>query len=157
VAQGKKGNQIMAQGFSAETLGVLDGTVPPAKADGRVNGANLAVFQATFDLSLTTVKGASGDTNVCFRLPRGFKPMFLALNASATMGATATIAVGNSTTAGKYRAAAVFTAAALTWSMLSTASDDAPLTADEDVLITIAAAALPGAGILQVFMVGSRL
>jgi hypothetical protein len=144
----------MAQGFSAELLGVLDSTLVPAgKSDGRVMGAKVRVYQATFDLSLATVKGASGDTNVCFRIPAGAKPLFGVLNASATMGATATIAVGNSTTAGKYRAAATFTTANTpTLFMLSSASDDSPLTADEDVLITIAAAALPGSGILTVLM-----
>lgn len=147
----------MAQGFSAETVGVLDGTVPPIKSDGRVNGGRMRIFQATFDLALATVAKVDGDTNVCFRIPRGLKPLFLALNASATMGAAATIAVGIAGTPAKYRAAAVFTAAALTWSMLSTASDNAPLTDDETVIITVGTANLPSSGILQVFMVCSGL
>lgn len=147
----------MAQGFSAELTGVLDSTLTvPNKADGRVMIAPLRVFQATFDLSLAAVKKAAGDTNVCFRIPAGFKPVCGILLASATMGAAATIAVGNATTAGKYRAAAVFTTADVpTPFMLSSAGDDDPLTADEDVLITIAVASLPGAGILQLFMLAS--
>lgn len=147
----------MAQGYSAEMTGVLDGTVLPAsKADGRIINAKTRLFQATFDLSLATVKKASGDTNVCFRIPAGYKPTLGWLLASATMGATATIAVGNSTTAGKYRTAAIFTAVDTpTLFMNSSAGDDVPLTADEEVLITIAAASLPSSGILQVNMLAS--
>jgi hypothetical protein len=147
----------MAQGYSAETVGVLDSTLTPAgKSDGRVTNAKTRVFQATFDLSLAAVKKASGDTNVCFIVPKGYKPLFGYLLASATMGATATIAVGNSTTAGKYRAAAIHaTVDAPVLFMLSSAGDDAPLSADETVIITIAAAALPSSGILQVVMFAS--
>lgn len=146
----------MAQGFSAEVTGVLDGTMPYSKADGRTINAKVRAFVATFDLSKTNVKGASGDTDVCFRIPAGYKPLYGFLLASVTMGGTATIAVGNATTPGKYRAAAILTTAdAPQIFMLSAAEQLAPLAADEDVLITIAAAALPGAGILQVVMFAS--
>lgn len=148
----------MAQGFAAEQVGVLDGTKNPAsQADGRVVGGRLQVYQATFDLSLAAVAKTSGDTNVCFQIPADCKPFAIMLLASATMGATATIAIGNSTTAGKYRAAAIFTAVDTpTWYFLSSAGDDAPLSSPETVLMTIAAANLPGAGIFQVFMLASR-
>jgi hypothetical protein len=143
----------MAQGYSAEMVGVLDGTLNPAgKADGRAINAKSRAFVATFDLSLAAVKKASGDTNVCFRVPVGYKFLYGIINASATMGASSTIAIGNSTTAAKYRAAAVFTAAAPTLFGLSTAADDAPLSADEDVIFTIGAADLPSSGILIVTM-----
>lgn len=147
----------MAQGFSAEVTGVLDGTKnPSSKSDGRVINAKIRAFVATLDLSVATVKGASGDTDVCFVIPKGYKPLYGYLLSSATMGGTATIAVGNSTTAGKYRAAAIHTTAdAPQFFMLSAASQLAPLSADETVLITIAAAALPGTGILQVVMFAS--
>lgn len=147
----------MAQGFSAEVTGVLDATVnPPSKSDGRVIGGKVRAYQATFDLSLANVKKASGDTNVCFKFPAGCKPLYGYLLASATMGGTATIAIGNATTAGKYRAAAIHTTVdAPVLFMLSSAGDDAPLTADEDVLMTIAAASLPSSGILQCVMFAS--
>ncbi len=143
----------MAQGFSAELLGVLDSTLTvPAKVDGALQGGRLRVYQATLDLSLATVKGADGDTNVLFRIPKGEKPICGVLLASATMGAAATIAIGKSGTPAKYRAAAVFTTANVpTPFMLSSAADDAALTAAEDVILTVGTAALPGAGILQVF------
>jgi hypothetical protein len=143
----------MAQGVSAEFAGVLDGTLlPAAKADGRSNNSPVRAFVATFDLSLAAVAKVSGDTNVCFRVPAGYRFLYGLINASATMGATATIAIGVSGTAGKYRTAATFTAAAPTLFGNSTAADDAPLSAYEDVLITIAAADLPASGILIVTM-----
>jgi hypothetical protein len=147
----------MAQGVSAESAGVFDGsTLPAAKADGRVIGGRVRSYLATFDMASAAVKKAAGDTNVCFQLPAGCKPVLGYLLSSATMGGTATIAVGTAAAAGKYRAAAVHTTAnAPQFFMLSSALDDAPLSETETVLITIAADALPGAGILQVVIFAS--
>lgn len=150
----------MAKGYAAEQVGVLDGTKNPASlADGRVVDGRILMYQATFDMSKATVAKNSGDTNVCFVIPGDCKPVLGWLIASATMGATATIAVGNDAGApAKYRAAAVFTAPDVpTPFMLSSASDDDPLANPETVIITIGAAALPGAGILQVFMLVSKI
>ncbi len=142
----------MARGYAAEQVGVLDGTLlPAAKADGRLVNAKLRVFQATLDLSASTTKIASGDDNVLFKIPKGHHPVAIALLGSATMGGTATLAIGITGATGKYRAAAIHTATTLTFSMLSAAADDAPLAADETILLTIAAADLPSSGILQVF------
>ena len=68
------------------------------------------------------------------------------INASATLGASATVAIGVSGTAGKYRTAATFTAAAPTLFGNVAAVDDAPLTAEETVIMTVAVAALPSSG-----------
>jgi hypothetical protein len=147
----------MAKGYPAELLGVLDGSkVPAIKADGRVYGARLRAYEATYDLSAASVKKASGDTNVVCQVPANEKVIALLFLASVTMGATATIAVGNSGTPAKYKAAAVFTTANTpTLYMLSAAADDAPLTAEEEIIMTIAAADLPGAGILQIWAITS--
>jgi hypothetical protein len=60
----------MAQGYSAEATGVLDGTTNPAgKFDGRVVNAKLRASRATLDLSLAAVAKNSGDTNVLCPLP----------------------------------------------------------------------------------------
>jgi hypothetical protein len=144
----------MAQGFSSELLGVLDGTQnPPAKFDGRVHGGRVRVRKCTLDLSLATTAKNAGDTNVLCRIPQGEAFLFGILNPSVGLGAAATVAIGNATTAGKYRAAAIQnTAEAKEVFGLSTAMDDAPLGAYEDVLMTIAAAALPGAGIINVLI-----
>jgi hypothetical protein len=144
----------MAQGFSAQLVGVLDGTLKPdAKADGTVHGGRVRCFEFTLDLAAATTKLASGDTNVLVRIPRGQKFLFGMLNPSVGLGGTATIAIGNSTTAGKYRAAAIAnTAEAREIFGLSAAMDDPVLTAFEDVLLTIAAAALPSVGIIEGFI-----
>lgn len=148
----------MAQGYSAEATGVFDGsTIPAGMSDGRHQGGRVRAYVATFDLSLAAVKKANGDTNVCFRLPAGCKPLYGYSLGSATMGANATVAIGNADTPGKYRAAATHTTAnAPQFFMLSSALDDAPLAADEDVIITVGHAdGLPGAGIFQVVMFAS--
>lgn len=147
----------MAEGVSAEFAGVLDGSaLPAAKASGDFIGGRVRANVATFDLSLAAVKKAAGDTNVCFRIPKGCKPLYGYLLSSATMGASATIAVGIAGAAGKYRAAAAHTTAnEPKLFMVSAAADDAPLAAYEDVIITIATDALPGAGVLQVVLLTS--
>jgi hypothetical protein len=141
----------MAQGYSAEATGVLDGTTNPAgKFDGRVVNAKLRASRATLDLSLAAVAKNSGDTNVLFRLPRGARPQKFAVNSSVSLG-TATISIGNGSDAVKYKAAAVHTTTDSPISyMKAGAQDDAPLTDYEDVLLTIGTAALPGAGILVI-------
>lgn len=142
----------MAQGFSKAAIGVLDGTLnPAAKFDGRIVGAKLRSNEAILDLAAATTKGANGDTNVLFRFPRGSKPIGFVVNSSVDLGATATIAIGNGTTAGKYMAAATFrTPNVPLVVMLNAAAALDPLAAHEDVLLTVAAAALPGAGIVVI-------
>lgn len=144
----------MATGYASEVIGVLDGTLnPPAKFDGRVQGGRVRVRKCTLDLSLATTKGANGDTNVLCRIPAGEAFLYGILNPSVALGAAATVAIGNSTTAGKYRAAAIQnTAEAKEIFGLSTAMDDAPLGAYEDVILTVGAAALPGVGIINVLI-----
>ncbi|HEX5213322.1 MAG TPA: hypothetical protein VFW22_16475 [Pseudolabrys sp.] len=149
----------MATGYSAEMTGVLDGTLnPPKLADGRVVGGRMHIYQATFDLSKANVAKNIGDVNICFPIPADCKPVLGWLESTVSMGAAATIAVGNATTPGKYRAPAVHTAPdAPAFFMLSAAAQLAPLSDPETVQITIAAAALPGAGILQVFMIVAKI
>jgi hypothetical protein len=142
----------MAQGFAKAAVGVLDGTLnPPAKFDGRIVGAKLRSCEAILDLAQATVAKNNGDTNVLFRFPAGAKPIAFVLNTSADLGAAATIALGNATTAAKYMAAATFrTPNVPAVIMLASAADDDPLAAFEDVLLTIGAANLPGAGVLMI-------
>jgi hypothetical protein len=141
----------MAQGFSAEAVGVLDGLVnPPGKLDGRVVGGKLRRRRAVLDLSLAAVAKVNGDTNVLTRIPRGEVFAFGMLTSSVTL-ATSTVSIGNAGTAAKYRAAAVFTAVDTPTPFgKATAADDLPLTDYEDVILTIATADLPGAGIVVV-------
>lgn len=144
----------MATGYSKELEGVADGSLNPAALlDGRLQGGRVRGYIATFDMSRAAVKKTNGDKNHCFTLPKGEKPFMLGTSGNVTMGAAATIAIGNAATPGKYRAAAIHTATTgLALSMLPTALDDDPLADDEDVQITIGAADLPGAGIFQVLI-----
>jgi hypothetical protein len=86
---------------------------------------------------------------VLAQVPAGYAFAYGILNASATLGSS-TIAVGIAGTAAKYRAAATFTAAAPTLFGVSTAVDDAPLSAQETVILTNTTAALPSSGTLIV-------
>lgn len=133
----------MAQTFATEVAG-LD-TVPVTNANGAVQGGRLRRFRAT----VTMASQADGDTIVLASVPAGYAFAYGIINASATLGST-TVAIGVSGTAGKYRAAAVFTAAAPTLFGVSTAVDDAPLSSGETVIATLGAAALPSSGTLIV-------
>jgi len=118
------------------------GTTPNTKPDGGIHGGRLRRFRASF----TMAAQASGDDIVLAKVPAGYRFAFGIINASATMGASATVAIGTASSAGKYRAAAVFTAAAPTLFGVNTAADDDALTAEETVLLTVGTAALPGSG-----------
>lgn len=129
----------MANTYANEVAGL--GTTPNTKLDGGIQGGPLRRFRASF----TMASQASGDTITLAYVPAGYRFAFGIINASATMGA-ATGAIGVSGNTGKYRAAAVFTAAAPTLFGVSTATDDDALTAAETVILTIAVAALPSSG-----------
>ena len=130
----------MATTYATEVAGF--GTTPNTKPDGGIHGGRLRRFRASF----TMASQASGDDIVLAKIPAGYRFAFGILNASATMGASATVAIGISGSTGKYRAAAVFTAAAPALFGVNTAADDDALTAEETVLLTVAVAALPGSG-----------
>jgi hypothetical protein len=130
----------MARTYATEVANF--GTSPVANVDGGIHGGRLRRFRASF----TMAAQASGDDIVLARVPAGHRFAFGIINASATMGASATVAIGITGTTGKYRAAAVFTAAAPTLFGVSTAADDDALTAEETVLLTVGVAALPGSG-----------
>jgi phosphoserine aminotransferase len=133
----------MAQTYATEVAGL--GTTPVTNSNGAVQGGRIRRFRATIALA----SQADGDTVVLAQVPAGYAFAYGILNASATLG-TSTIAVGIAGTAAKYRAAAVFTAAAPTLFGVSTAVDDAPLAAQEVVILTNTTAALPASGTLIV-------
>ena len=89
---------------------------------------------------------ASGDDIVLTNVPAGHTFAFGMISATATFGASATIAIGIAGATGKYRAAATHTATVPTLFGVPAATDDDPLTAEETILLTIAVAALPGSG-----------
>lgn len=130
----------MANTYAPEVAGL--GTTPTTQASGAVQGGRLRRFRATVPFAAQ----ASGDTIVLATVPAGYVFAFGMVNASATFGASATIAIGTAASAAKYRAAAVHTATVPTLFGVNTAADDAPLTAAETVIMTVGVAALPGSG-----------
>jgi hypothetical protein len=105
----------------------------------------LASVRLTFNLaSQTTSDDLRG------YLPVGFRPQLLALDPSVSLGSS-TLQIGNGTTAGKYRAAAVLTAPSIAALVLGAS---VKLTAQEEVIIAIGAATLPASGTLDVVFLG---
>jgi phosphoserine aminotransferase len=133
----------MAQTYASEVAGL--GTTPVTNSNGAVQGGRVRRFRAT----ITLASQAIDDTVVLAQVPAGYAFAYGIVNASATLGSS-TIAIGIAGTAAKYRAAAVFTAAAPTLFGVSTAVDDVPLTAQETVILTNTTATLPASGTLIV-------
>jgi hypothetical protein len=98
---------------------------------------------------VTMAAQATTDTIVVGLIPKGSVFLYGVLNASATMGGTATVAIGITGATGKYRAAAVYAAAAPEVFGVGAAAGVAE-TADRVVFVTIAAAALPAGGSFSV-------
>jgi hypothetical protein len=133
----------MAVLYGAYTAPV--GTTPRGNVTGAQQGARVRVYRETITLATQTT---SDTIVIADNVPVGSTFLYGVLLASATLGGTATIAIGVSGSTGKYRAAAIFTAAD-TPTLFGIAANAAPLTAAETVFITIAAASLPGSGTLH--------
>jgi hypothetical protein len=135
----------MTQTYSVETAGV--DSLPAVKPSAiQAFEARLRRFRAT----VTLAAQASGDTVVLADVPPGYVFDSLELTTSVTLG-TATVAVGNATTAGKYKAAGVFTTVDQPIQYGTTAAKAAAAsTASERVLLTVGTAALPASGTLVV-------
>lgn len=129
----------MAETYSDETNGQLD-TTGRSAIDPHVYGANLERMRATipYDGQL------AGDTVVLGELPVGAVFAHGIINASATAGAAATIAVGVAGDAAKYKAAAIFTTpdTPTLFGKAAAAVAD-PINTKTRVIATIGAAALP--------------
>jgi len=138
----------MAIWYSNELAGIDNQPSVKPNAGAGYNSA-LKRFRATIPMSNPAIQ--STDVVNLFRLPAGSIFAFGLINASATMGASATLAIGVAGTTGKYRAAAVFTTADTpTLIGLNANAAMTPYAAEEAVILTIAAAALPTAGTLVI-------
>lgn len=135
----------MAQTYSTE---LQPTQLSPAQLPSATQGYGARVHR--YRASITLASQASGDTVVLANIPAGQCFAGGELVSSVSLG-TATVAVGNATSAGKYRAAAVFTATD-TPTQFGTAASFAgvPSTAQEQVLLTVGTAALPASGTLVV-------
>ena len=133
----------MANTFGATATVLNAGGTPDP---GLVHGTVRCVVER-----ITLASQASGDTITLPSLPKGAKPLYGVLCTSASLG-SATLAIGTAASAGKYRAAAVFTATD-TPTLFGVATVlNTGLSAAETLLATVGTAALPSSGTLDVAM-----
>lgn len=115
-------------------------TPVPATVDGGKKRVNLEIFNFASDVA--------GAYNVGAPIPKGARITSIKIMSSVSLGSS-TIALGIAGTAGKYRAAATYTTTDA-WTELGAASalmDE--LAADEQLILTVAAASLPASGRLH--------
>jgi len=153
----------MAETYSIEMVGVIDGTLPKEKVEADVHGGGLIRRRAT----ITAASQADGDTIVLGRRKVGEAFAGGQLVVSATLG-SATVKIGPRSDDDAYRAAAVQTATnapnvfgtaaalkadpakagiAYDGNNLSTDSGNSdPDDIEEDIILTVGTAALPSSG-----------
>jgi hypothetical protein len=138
----------MATFYSSETRQRGDATPRPV-GNAALNQRE-RVFRATIPLDAPPLNAtstgtviASGDIISLFRVPAGARFISGSINSSVSLG-TSTVAIGTAGNPGKYRAAAVFTAVD-TPTVFATAAAQAAgeLQADEEIIVTVAAANFP--------------
>jgi len=138
----------MTQRYALQQVGVLDGTVyPPLQADGRQVNAKTRTIVA----SKALVADQTADTIVLGKLPVNAMVTKVLMLTSATLG-SATVAIGIAGSTGKYRAAAVFTTPLNVPTVVgppAAAVAAGPVTAEETIIATIAAAALAGTEVVH--------
>lgn len=138
---------MTAQVYSIETAGLASTPVVKPTAT-EAYGARLRRYRATFVLAAQST--GAGNELVLAKVPAGLVFAYGVITTDTSLS-TSTLAIGNSTTATKYRAAAVFTATDTPTLFGTTAAIKmAALTAEEVVLGTIATAALPASGNLVI-------
>lgn len=134
----------MANTLGEQMTKISAGTPPaPGFVDGTVR---------VFDEKVALVAQGIGDTIEVARLPKGAIPLYGMMVTDTAFGVTATVAIGISGSTGKYRAAALFNAAD-SWEQFGlTAAVGESLTAEETVIVTVGAAALPATGTFRVVL-----
>lgn len=138
----------MAKFYSNETR--QTGDFPARPSGDEALGGRIRLYRATIPLDAPKLSSstagtviATTDTVSLFRIPAGYRFVAGRITSTVSLG-TSTVAIGNATTAGKYRAAAVFTTAnAPTAFGLGDALAAAASTAEEEVILTVATADLP--------------
>jgi hypothetical protein len=121
----------IAAGSTTPTL------IDPSLSTGRVRHQS-AIFTCATD--------AQGTYTAPILLPRGARVLFAYINASATLGASATVAIGIAGATTKYRGASTYTSADTFTMLAPNAVVMAELAAPEQIIVTIGAAALPASG-----------
>lgn len=134
----------MATYYARQFVGVEDGTVnPPLQADGRLVGHRKHGIVAS---KVAAQAWAAGDKIYIGKVRQGESLREIRVTTDTTLGTT-TIAVGTLTTPAKYVAARTFTTpldAPTAIGPLASIADDDPLTADEDIYVTLAVGGVAG-------------
>ena len=126
--------------YSQELTGFA--SLPVVKPSASQYAGGVFVYQASILLTAQQVN----DTIVVGYVPSGAAFLYGLLSTDTSL-ATATIAIGTAASAGKYRAAAVFTTTNTpTFVGLVANSANVSLAAPETQIITVTTAALPGTG-----------
>lgn len=139
----------MADRYAQQQVGVADGTqTPKAKLDGRQVGAHIRIITAS---KVPGVAWASGDRIYLGRKKAHEKLVRVDANTDTSFG-TATLDLGDGTTAGKFLTGKTVTATDTPTPIGPRASirDDDPLTTDEDLWLTIGVVAI-ASGTLATF------
>lgn len=129
--------------YSKEQIGVRDGTNPAGRADGRKVGARVHKIIATKPAAQAY---ANGDRIFVGRLRQGESLRNFTGNTDTTLGTT-TLSLGTTAAPSKYANAKTLTTLDVPVSLgpRGTAADDDPLTADEDLWITLGVGGIGGA------------
>lgn len=143
--------------FTPQTAGIFDGSLPSAMLNGGRQNAKLRMISAFIDLAALAV--TTNDWVLLGKLPAGAHFVGGIITASATMGASATLAIGTNpvhASNGQYRAAAVFTAVETpTLFGLTAAQAAAGAATPTDVFLTVGTANLPSSGRLNIIIIYS--
>lgn len=138
-------------GYGNYRTGVVDGTDPsPGKIPGAFNNGSKKTFIEKFDLSKANVLKNIGQNNLCCNLPAGHAPMSIKVSSSVSL-TTSTLSFGSASSPALLGAAKVYgvTPDVVTEYLPTTKRSELQATGT-DVLMTIGAANLPGAGIIIV-------
>lgn len=140
----------MATYLSTDLTGLANQVNVPVgfRPNASVIGARTKDFRAVF----TFASQATSDVLQLFTVPVG--AVFIQGIAYVdTSTSSATVAIGNASATGKYRAAAAITTTnAPVYFGITAAAASAPSTSEEIVIATIAAAALPSSGTMVIHM-----
>lgn len=123
----------------------------PNQAPVSLAGGRLRVAACTF----TFASDAAGSYTLPIILPKGARVWDARFNLSASAGGTATLAFGINGSTGKYRAAATLTTTDSWVSVGLNAAMGVELAAAEQIVMTVAAAALPSSGRMVVLFLYS--
>jgi len=124
-------------------------TNPPVKVAPARHSGRVRVYSDVITLAAQT----TSDTIVVFggKIPVGSQFLYGVITTDTSLGSS-TISVGITGSTAKYKALAVFTATETPTFFGKAASQLTPLTAEEQIFISIGAANLPGSGTLTIQM-----